>query len=285
MNIPKNYLDNSKNIMVIGLGGGLPFIYHWNDKNFILVNSGSANDFYYKVSTEPPEGKIPERHNIEVIYTVGRHGSGIVTKAYKEIANKHQIDCILAIDGVDSLAKGNEENYGTILEDFIALSAISCMKYNRVLCTAGFGTETEEELNHYRILENIATIISQNGFLGSFSLTQNMPEFQEYVKTCEIAWENYRKSHIQTKIISATKGRFNRDNIYQDIDPKLAKPKEKCFISPLSSIYWLFDFEKVINNNKAIETIKKSNTFADAQILLKEFLNLQKFRSYEILPL
>ena len=191
MNIPNSQLDISSNIMLVGIGGrfdvftGLPFVYHWPDKNFVLVNSG-PNDLFHvlpSATNNYPEGLIGPRKNIIQKYTVGRHGYRFVKSAYDKIITDHNIDCILAIDGgVDSLAAGDEEDSGTILEDFIAIAAISDVTItNKILCCAGFGTETEENMNHFRILENMAAFAAAGSFLGSFSLTKNLPEFHEYV--------------------------------------------------------------------------------------------------------
>jgi hypothetical protein len=89
---------------------------------------------------------------------------------------------IFAVDGgVDSLAIGSEKDPGTLLEDSIGLAALQDIQAEKkILCCAGFGTETEENLNHYRILENIAALAGEGAFLGSFSLTKDMPEFKLY---------------------------------------------------------------------------------------------------------
>lgn len=296
MNIPRTQLDTSDNIMVVGLGGGfdvftaLPLVYHWPDKNFVLINSGPSYAFHYQPSTpdEYPEGTIRKRDNIKAKYTVGRHGYRLFKTAYEKIAEAHQVDCILAIDGgVDSLSLGDERDHGTILEDFISIAALSDMALPKVMCCAGFGTETEENLNHYRVLENMARLAASGSFLGSFSLTQAMPEFREYLAQCEATWgSDRRKSHIQTKIISAVMGKFGPDNVYSDVDPRLATSTGVSFVSLLSSVYWMFDFDGVAQQNKALEFLKKSNTFADAKLMLREFLKTQRsLRTHELLPL
>jgi hypothetical protein len=198
---------------------------------------------------------------------------------------------------VDSLQRGDEKDSGTILEDFIALAALDEVKLTphghcgrgddgcKILCCAGFGTETEENLNHYRVLENMATLT--DAFYGSFSLTKDSQEFKEYASSCNRAWDNgNRKSHIQTKIISAANGRFGSDNMYDDIDARVANSTGVTFVSPLSSIYWLFDMEAVVNRNLAIPAIRNSNTFVDSKILLRQWLASQSaLRSHESLPL
>jgi hypothetical protein len=296
MNIPKTPLDSASNILLVGIGGGfdvftgLPFVYHWKNKNFVLANSSPSDLMHFRQSTpnDYPEGLLSKEDNIKATYTVGRHGCKAVSQAYSKIIETHNIDCVLAIDGgVDSLAIGDEQDNGTILEDFVGLAALSDIKVNKILCCAGFGTETEENMNHFRVLENMAKLASSNSFLGSFSLTKQMPEFSQYVNECESVWaEGRRKSHIQTKIISAANGRFNSDNQYSDVDPRLSESTGICFISLLSSIYWMFDLDGVVAQNKAIKNIKKSNTFVDAKLLLKDFLKSEtNLRSHDPLPL
>ena len=296
MNIPSTKLDTANKILIIGLGGGfdiftgLPFVFKYPDKKFVLANSSSLDTrILCQKSTiaNYPEGSIEDINNVESIYTIGRLGTIALQKAYQQIIDEHQIDAILAVDGgVDSLAIGDEESNGTILEDFIALAALSEIKLPKIMCCAGFGTETEEDMNHYRILENIANLIKEdNCFYGSFSLTKEMHEFKKYVSICNKTWEDKRKSHIQTKIISAAKGCFGDDNIYKDIDAKVFEAKDCVFISALSNIFWMFDLDKVAAKNKALKALKRANTFIDCKMILREFLTQNEKRSKLPLPL
>lgn len=293
MNLPTNALESHQNILIAGLGSGfdvfagLPFVYHYPNKNFILVNISPNDKFHFHESTieDYPEGNISKHNNISKIYTIGKHGCMAVKKAYESICAENNIDFILAVDGgVDSLATGDEEENGTILEDFISLAALQDIKVDKMVCCIGFGTETEENMNHYRILENIAELIKDNGFIGSFSLTKNMLEFEKYSQECERVWEDRRKSHIHTKVISAVKGGF-LNNQYENIDPQLVCSTGIEFISALSSIYWFFNFESVARKNKVLPILKKSNTFVDAKLLLRQYLNNIKKRTKEAIPL
>lgn len=294
MNNPESKLDTAKKIMLVGIGGGfdvftgLPFVYKYKDKQFVLVNSSPKDNFHFRESTpeDLPEGVIRPIANVEAKYTVGRLGCILLQKAYEKIIATHNIDCVLAIDGgVDSMATGDEEHSGTVLEDFIGIAALDNIKVDKVMCCAGFGTETEENMNHYRILENFAKLAESDGFIGSFSLTKAMPEFQQYAEECEHAWaEGRRKSHIQTKIISAVRGGFE-NNQYADVDPRLEHSTGIEFVSMLSSIYWMFDFDAVAKQNKAIKEMKQGSTFTDSKILLRKFFFEQKFRSKKSLPL
>lgn len=296
MNVPKTDLDQAKKIAIIGLGGGfdvftgLPFVFHWCNKDFILINTGQQSTDCLKSYVQSnncnyPEGLLPKLKNVEAVYSVFRLGVKPIKSALNEIFEKHSVDCILAVDGgVDSLATGDEEDYGTVLEDFITLAALDDILIPKILSCAGFGCETEENMNHYRILENMSQL--SDSFLGSFSLTSKMPEFIQYKKLCEDVWHDNRKSHIHTKIISAVMGSFDKNNIYSDIDARVSCSTEHVFISMLSSIFWMFDLQGVLNQNKVIELMKQGNTLVDCKLLLRQFMtNQDQLRSHKILPL
>lgn len=292
--------DYSWNVMLVGVGGGfdvftgLPLVFRSYGVNFTLVNSSPSDKFHYRESTpeDLPEGRIRPNdkfNGIRNVYSVGRGGYKMVKQAYQEIMDKHHCDMIFAVDGgVDSLATGNEKDPGTLLEDSIGLAALQDIQAEKkILCCAGFGTETEENLNHYRILENIAALAGEGAFLGSFSLTKDMPEFKLYKEECEHAWaDNRRKSHIQTKIISAVNGQFGDKNEYTDIDPRVVNSTGVSFVSPLSSIYWYFDLDAVAKRNKVVPALKATTTFIDAKIVMRDFLNKHNYgRTHIPLPL
>jgi len=305
LNLPHTKLKYSDVVLLAGIGGGydvftgLPIMDRLT-KQYVLVNTSPKQDFHYRESTpeDHPECMIGYKYNILACYTVGRHGVGLTKKAYQEIIDKHKVDTILAVDGgVDSLSRGDEKDSGTILEDFVGLTALNDVRLAqhghcgygddkvKILCCAGFGTETEENLNHYRTLENMSALAAAGGFLGSFSLTSDMKEFAEYVAVCEKTWADNRKSHIQTKIISSAQGRFGHNNAYDDIDARVLDSTGVTFLSLLTSIYWFFDLETVVQRNLLIPSLRQGNTFADSRVLLRQFLATQKLRSREVIPL
>jgi hypothetical protein len=289
-------LADSKRIMVVGLGGGfdligaVPIIVSLGEsyESIVLVNLSPKSDFLLRESTEEdyPEGLLPNVvRGLEGKFTVGRHGVQLVRKAYKHIIDSLNIDAVIGIDGgVDSLMRGDELNAGTILEDFVALAALRDFDCKKILACVGFGSETEEELNHYRVLENIAALSKSGHFLGTCSLTKDMLSYEYYRAMCKEIMENRRKSHIQTKIISAVEGEFGDHHMYDDVDARVYNEyKGAYFISPLTGMYWFFKMEGVISANLMIEHLIPSNTFADAMMLLKQNRSLR--RSKEVIPL
>jgi len=150
----------------------------------------------------------------------------------------------------------------------------------------GFGVETEENLCHYHVLKNIATLAKQGRLYGSCSLTSDMEGFQKYKENCLEAWDNKRKSHIHTKIIPAVEGEFGDYHMYGDIDPKLlVQESNEYFISPLMPIYWFFDLEGVVKENLLVKHLRNSSTFTDAMILFRQALPTLKRNPRKNIPL
>ncbi|MHA2428371.1 MAG: DUF1152 domain-containing protein [Candidatus Hermodarchaeia archaeon] len=313
LNIPS--LELGSKILIAGAGGGfdvyagLPLAYEWMmnpptaeiaDFQIVLANYYDKvhADFVYR-PTEPedyPLGNYSSRYVKDMYgvahqcYTIGRHGVQLVREAYQEIVDKHNIDTIILIDGgVDALMRGDEANSGTILEDFISLLALGKVFVpNRYVVCLGFGCETEEKLNHYRVLENISTHCKVGDFLGSCAMTRNMKCFAYYKERCLEAWNDGRKSHTHTRIIPSVMGEFGNFQMYDDIDARIfgeTVNATEAFISPLQSIYWWFSLEGVARANHYREILEPSRTFVDAKMMLKNTLPSVKFRSKEVLPL
>jgi len=223
-------------------------------------------------------------------YTIGRHGVQLVRQAYQEIVDKHKIDTIILVDcGVDILMRGDEDNYGTILEDYVSLLALGKVFVpNRYVACLGFGCETEEDLNHYRVLENISNHCRVGDFLGACAMTRNMKCFDYYKDKCVNAWKDGRKSHTHTRIIPSVTGEFGNYQMYDDIDARLwgeTVSADKAFVSPLQSIYWWFSLEGVARANHYREVLEPSRTFVDAKMMLKNTIPKVGMRSKEVLPL
>ena len=170
------------------------------------------------------------------------------------------IDAIILVDGgVDSINTGTEDGSGTMFEDTLTLAATKDIQLPKILACIGFGTEVEENLSHYRALENISNIIKQGGFYGNCSLVNYMNSFKFYKLACEYIWRQpgHKKSHISTRIIPAAEGEFGNVHIY---DTENENPVEIC-ISPLMNLYWFFEADAAVYNNTIITHIESLPTF------------------------
>ena len=295
MNLP-NIFDNSNNILFAGIGGGFDIfgaIPLWvelrkRNKNFVFSNyNGKAQKFNDEIYPESYLKKILLENKVDIpVYILPKTGVNAYIEIYKYIIDTHHCDTIVAIDGgIDSLMTGDEENAGTILEDFVSLYALDSFDKIKYLVCTGFGTELEEDISHYHALENLSSLCKSGGFLGSASLIANTEEFDIYRHICEWVWQYGHKSHVHTKIISAVLGEFGDKNLYDGVESNiLGASSVKNFSNPFMGIYWFFDLPKVLKTNKLYDSLAVTTTKTDVLMIFRQFLTETKLRKKQNLP-
>ncbi len=313
-------IKDSKNILIMGIGGGfdifcgLPICFELANKNIILANystnvldpekfnqlkTDQVNSLhgvpYVKAvtgtvtskSTNFPEGYLTEwfekyYKKSRPVWMFFKTGVRPLKKALSELIDVSKIDAVILVDGgVDSLMQGNEKESGTCLEDSVVLAAFSEINVPvKILACLGFGTEIEDKIDHFSVLQNMAQVIRDDGFYGTCSLVKTMNSFRLYEKACRYVWgqEGHKKSHISTKIIPAVYGEFDQYAMYAELD--MGKP----FINPLMGLYWFFNADVVIKNNLLVNKLKLSSTWTDAQVILRQFSLDHSLRPKRSLP-
>lgn len=293
LNLPDEVLSG-KNYLIVGAGGGfdifgaVPFLQTLLIlKQGHSVTLGSYNTSGSCKKLEQNSETYPEKQlsdwlkkkryvNVD-LWTFPKVGVQALKKMYEELIDRYEIDTLILIDGgVDSLMHGDEEGAGTLLEDSISLTAADlCNDVDRkILCCLGFGTELEEGVCHYSVLENMAHLARRQALLGGCVLCSHMKNYIEYKDACENAWENGRKSHIQTKIISAIEGEFGDTNLYEGVDAQvLGNEKPVNFISQLMSTFWFYELKAVTQENKLCKLLRPTQTSTDALMVYRQAID------------
>ena len=300
LNLPIiDHLSECQNILIAGAGGGfdvyagLPIYFalrklgkmvhlaNYSFMDFRLVNvlgdtetiidsllvgakGKLRRDFQYY-----PEGYLAhwlaENHNEDIpVWMFAKRGVKAILSAYQGLIDHlGGIDAIILVDGgVDSLMRGDEIGAGTLMEDSITLGAVQQLDVPvKIIASIGFGSEVEENVCHYLALENMSTLIKVGAFYGTCALVNTMDAFQQYESACRFAWErtkDHHKSHISTRIIPAVHGEFDNHQMYA------SDRATTVFISPLMSLYWFFDADKVAEHNFLIPELAETYTFDEA---------------------
>lgn len=212
-----------------------------------------------------PEGYLArwfqqEQQDDITIWMFAKTGVQPLLQSYRTLIDNLGIDALLLVDGgVDSLMIGNEEGAGTLLEDTITLTAARELDLPvKLLACLGFGAENE--VSHANALYNMAELARLGAFYGACALTQAMPVYQLYEAACRYVWEqpDHHKSHISTRIVSATLGHYGNHHLYNE-----AKSFE-VFVSPLMSLYWFYNATAVNVRSLLADTLLDTHTFNDA---------------------
>jgi hypothetical protein len=303
-------LDSSKNILIAGAGGGFDvvsgiplYIYlRSQNKNVVLANlSFTALDFidseqvingaYLITQASKEVPYFPEKYILEwlvdrgenpIVYGLSNElGVLPLTKAYNYIAELHQIDTVILVDGgTDSLMFGDESKVGTIVEDSCSIiAAAESIIPHRYLAALGFGVE--HEFNHCACLENIAHLTKEGYFLGSQSLVKEMPETKAYMSLVELLNQKmgFHKSIVTNSVASAINGEFG------DFHATYRTKNSEQFVSPLMSQYWYFDLNGIASNIKYADKVKESQTMNDVAQAFTSYRLANPRRNFLEMPL
>ena len=141
----------------------------------------------------------------------------------------------------------------------------------------------------------MANLIKIGALKGSCCLTKDQASFQYLKKVYRYVTEheNHAESHITPRIIKAVEGEFggNTSKVeakitggvlreYHAFDPVFLK----WFIQPLMNLYWFWDADSVIQNNKLItKEFCRTNTFTDVNIVHRAITSDEGFLKKYIL--
>ncbi len=188
-------------------------------------------------------------------------GAEPLLEDYNRLIERLKIDAIVLVDGgVDSLARGDEELCGTILEDYLSLSAVSQLHNTPVRIMACIGMGVEGDVSHARILENIAELTRQGGFLGASALLTQSSACQLYEQALEYVHSQpgQQPSVINASVVSAARGNYGDYHLTE------RTRGSELWISPLMNLYWFFLVEAVAAQNLFLTELKTTRTMGDA---------------------
>lgn len=295
MNLPiLGRLQGCKSVLIAGMGGGydvfcgLPLFFDLRRRGFhVHLANYSFSDIQHcrhgtrlsptlvGVTAEEedifpyfPEYYLSQwfattRQERVPIWSLHKTGARPLTADYQCLAQHLQVDAVLLVDGgVDSLARGDEAQSGTLVEDALSMAAvrhIAGLKTSLLVC-AGLGAE--QDLTHAHIFENIAALTRDGAFLGACSLTRLMHACEPYEQA--LAYVQSQRFHdpsvINSSIVSALRGEYGDYHLTEKTRGS------RLWISPLMPIYWCFDLEGVARRNAVLGELEGTETFKQAAL-------------------
>ncbi len=206
---------------------------------------------------------LAARGQASPIYAFAKSGVRPLGAAYKSIMQRHDIDLTVLVDGgTDSLIFGDEPGLGTVAEDAISTVAACAAAENQVVLAAiGFGVDHHHGISHHAFLENVARLIQEGGFLGTFSLVMGTPEADAFLGLVDYA--NRRQPHHQSivcnSIASALRGEFG------DYHATHRTSGSELFINPLMAQYWTFDARRIVCDMSYAAELAETEGIEDAR--------------------
>lgn len=203
------------------------------------------------------------------IYCFERTGVQPLLLAYQTLIDFLHVDAIILVDGgTDSLMRGDEPGLGTPEEDSASIAAVHQLDLEtKLLVCLGFGVDTFHGVCHAHFLEAVSELARQDGFLGTWSLTKDMPEVQRYRDATEAVLRAMpsHPSIVSTSILSALTGLFG------DVHATQRTASSTLFINVLMTLYWCFHVDPVAQRLLYLNDILQTQTSRDMRSAIEQF--------------
>jgi hypothetical protein len=210
-----------------------------------------------------------ERGESVPVYCFDRTGARPLLEGYRELVARLGIDTLILVDGgTDSLMRGDEVGLGTPHEDIASIAAVDDLEVERkLLACLGFGVDYYHGVCHAHFLEAVAELTKAGGYLGMFSLVEEMPEVRLFRAAAEAVFAAmpHHPSIVSTSILSAIAGE------YGDHHATSRTSGSTLWINPLMPVYWTFRHEQVARRVLYLDEMKATEQYGDVLHLIKEF--------------
>jgi hypothetical protein len=210
----------------------------WLSPDVAAVRPGSAGDDAYF-----PERTLARwletRGWPPVVHAFGRTGVRPLRAAYEYLVAHLGVDTVVLVDGgTDILLRGDEAGLGTPEEDMASLAAVAALDgVDRLVVSLGFGIDAFHGVCHAHVLENLAALDREGGYLGALSIPSASPEAQAYLDAVAHAQRATpsRPSIVQGQIAAALRGEFG------DVRFTTRTAGSELFVNPLMGVYFTAD--------------------------------------------
>jgi hypothetical protein len=236
----------------------------WISDHVVEVTPASTSpDWYF------PEGTLSRwlaaNDMPSTVYAFPPLGVQTLRDAYRFLADRLSLDAIVLVDGgTDILCRGDENGVGTPVEDITSLAAVTALDVPVKLVTClGFGIDAYHGVNHVQVLENLAALDRDAGYLGALSIPGGSREAVLYRDAVAHAAKNTpdRPSIVNGQIAAALAGEFG------DVRFTRRTSGSQLFVNPLMAMYFTVDLDKLAARCLYLDRIE--NTVGRRQVITR----------------
>ncbi|WP_433788517.1 DUF1152 domain-containing protein [Actinoplanes sp. CA-252034] len=242
----------------------------WLDRDVAAITPDTASpDWYF------PERTLARwlaAHDMpSTVYAFPPLGVRALRAAYQILIDRHGIDAIVLVDGgTDILMRGDENALGTPVEDITSVAAVTALDVPVKLVTClGFGIDAYHGVNHVQVLENLAALDRDGGYLGALSIPGDSREarlYRDAVADAQAATPE-RPSIVNGQIAAAVAGAFG------DVQFTRRTSGSTLFVNPLMAIYFTVDLDRLAARCLYLDRLE--DTISRRQVIAR----IEKFRN------
>jgi hypothetical protein len=234
----------------------------WVAPDVARVRSGSAGD----------DGYFPERTLARwlgargwppVVHAFPRVGARPLRAAYEALVAQLAVDAVVLVDGgTDILLRGDESGLGTPEEDMASLAAVAALEGVDRL---GFGIDAFHGVCHAHVLENLAALDREGGYLGALSIPSASPEAAAYLDAVADANRATpdRPSIVQGQIAAALRGEFG------NVHGTTRTAGSELFVNPLMGVYFAADLATLAAGVGYLGELAGTSTAVDVALVIE----------------
>lgn len=238
-----------------------------------------------------PTGYFPEKHLCRWLRDEGYEARvhafdkvGVVPlrRAYEALARELAVDALVLVDGgSDSLLRGDEVGLGTPSEDMASIAAARDLDVPvKLLASIGFGVDAFHGVCHAHVLEAVAALTKDGGYLGAFSLLPEMPELGLYRSAVEAvhAAMPAQASIVNASILSAAEGD------YGDVHRTDRTRGSRLWINPLMAMYFTFELGAVARRVRYLAELDGTQTLFEVSAIIEAYQRGTDLRPRAAIP-
>jgi hypothetical protein len=207
----------------------------------------------------------------DTVYAFPLTGVQPLRAAYRVLAEHlGGVDAIVLVDGgTDILMRGDENGLGTPEEDMASLAAVAGLDEVpvRLVACLGFGVDAYHGVNHSLVLENLAALDREGGYLGAFSLPRDSREGSLYLDAVEHA-QRCTPDHpsiVQGSVAAAVRGDFG------DVRFTERTRNSELFVNPLMAQYFCVDAPALARRNLYLDRLEDTALMRQISSVIAEF--------------
>jgi hypothetical protein len=237
------------------------------------------------------EGYFPERTLARwlaaqglpaVVHAFPRTGVHPLRAAYTTLVKRYDVDAVVLVDGgTDILMQGDESGLGTPEEDVASLAAVAGVDgVDRLVVCLGFGIDSFHGVSHVDVLENLAALQREGGYLGALSIPPDSPEAAAYLDAVAHAQgaTPLRPSIVNGQIAAAVRGEFGNVHV------TTRTSGSELFVNPLMAVYFTVDLLSLARNVKYLDRLENTRTINEIAYAIEDYRETVSRRPRRSLP-
>nr|WP_041293946.1 DUF1152 domain-containing protein [Kitasatospora sp. SID7827] len=190
--------------------------------------------------------------------------------AYRTLVRRLGVDAILLVDGgTDILLRGDEAGLGTPEEDMASLAAVAGLRNvpTRLVACLGFGIDAHHGVSHSLVLENLAALQRDGGYLGAFSIPPDSPEAAHYLDAVTHARTECPEhpSIVHGSVAAALRGEFGDARFTERTGDSA------LFINPLMTLYFGTTVEALAAHHLYLDRLEGTTTTREIASAIADF--------------